>query len=194
MKRIKLAALLSFLVLFLGVACSASPEGYIKLESIDREQSVKAVNLEIEVWEARTIDTALLRPMKEHHFFNESLLVTTDSNRSVLSVARIIDGVGPEIGLKLYVELNKKEISGLFVVETFHWDDIWELVESVATVSIVDSNSIRINAILANRTFMTSGIIQFPYNDKGLYDRDIDRYIMLECVIPMDERLKRIFK
>ena len=70
----------------------------------------------------------------------------------------------------------------------------WGLVESIATVIPIDSNWIKINAVLRVSRYKGAGIIRFPYNDRGGYDYDIDRYIMIECVIPMNERLKRIFK
>ncbi len=199
MQQIRLAVLISFLVLFLGVACSASSDGYIQLESIDREQSYKFDILDIEIWEARTIDTVCLKQMQDSFYFvndvfSESLIVTTDSNRSVLSVTRNTHGEDHAVRLKLYFELDKKEITRLFLVERTGPTAFWELVESIATVIPNNSNWIKINAVLKVRMYQGAGTIRFPYNDKGLYDWDIDRYIMIECVIPMNERLKRIFK
>lgn len=175
----------------LSIACE-SQENYILLRSMDNEQSAEFNIGEIEVYQNTAIDTTvLLKKMRSYKYSNRDFSnVITDDADSMACVVRVDKEYRVhegEVYISIFFEIKNAQISELFCVETGQNPWCWKLEKDQMNTIKSKDDSIELKAIIKSVEFAISDIIRFPYNDKGLYDYDIDRYMKLDLQFNLDE-------
>ena len=183
---------LIFISYIIIISCD-SHKNYILLQSIDNEQNVKFDIGEITTFANTIIDTSfLLKKMKSYDYYNSDFVnvisPVPDSSIFVLRLDKEHHEVEDETYISLFCELDGNRITKLFYVETCQGVWCWEMENAqINNINDRKNNMFQLKATLKSVGFALSNIIRFPYNDEGLYDHDLVRYMKIKAQFSLKE-------
>jgi|GEM_PF-6998169 len=191
--------MLTVLILIIFVISCNSHKNYIELKSIDGEQTFRKDAEYMQLFPNSVIDTTILYKMMgdwsyHNKNFPEIIQNTSDSVSFVIKIDRAKKGTEGEILVSLFGEFNNNNITKLYLLEVDAFPHYWKLTESIYSMKRdIKNKNVKIIATLKAINFQASSMIKFPYNEKGLYDYDIERYMIVECGFNIEEDLLDYF-
>jgi hypothetical protein len=177
-----------------------SNRDYIILRSIDNEQNVKIDAEKMQIFPGTTPDTTILHyKMRRYEYrdkdFVEVLANTVDSTFFVIKIDRLPKGMEGEIFCSLFGEIHQKQATKLYLLEVGHFAHYWGLEHADISIQNYGKNKVlKLSATLKAIGFQAPCTIRFPYDERGLYDYDIERYMKVESESQLDGDMLKYFQ
>ncbi|MCK4631672.1 MAG: hypothetical protein KAT79_00305 [candidate division Zixibacteria bacterium] len=182
----------------IATSCGAD-KNYIELQSIDGEQVFRIDAEGVQLLPGSVIDTTILHELiRDQDYYSKNfskvVLNTQDSASIVMKIIREEKGFENEFFISLFGEYRNKRMAKLYLFEMCQGVNYWRLVESAFSIRCdTATKTVNLDAVMVAMGFDGPGHIRFPHNERGGYDYDIDRYMIVRCEFRVDEDMLKYF-